>query len=363
MGNVIFDRVTVGNKKNIIFSVDELTVPSEHIIAVVGAKDVGKTEFINLLIGKEKAMHGSVTVDGGAVPSLDKHELFYVDESTYLPAFSSVSAIMDKFQKEYPSFSREVAEKYLSAMQIPTLKVNYRNFNRMVQCAINCIMAIASRAKVTVFDQPCRDLNLKLRAMMSAFAKEDFAEMPRTMIISSNIAIDVDKVADYVVYLRNKKVMFGMPYEDVDKFAVGLLGNGDIIKQYTEEENTFYHYKKSDGLVQALVRNNLTPEQKQALALNGVITQYVNLVNFHAYIVKEAFGLDEITRSGQDATQVEDKKAHSKHNLNLKKSKKKGGVTLIAKETTSGDSSKTIKEEKKETFGEKLKRILTTDLF
>lgn len=362
MGNVIFDRVTVGNKKNILFSVDELTVPSEQIIAVVGAKDVGKTEFINLLIGKEKAMHGSVTVDGEAVSLIDKHELFYVDESTYLPAYSSVNALMDKFQKEYPSFSREVAEKYLDAMQIPTTKVNYRNFNRMVQCAINCIMAIASRAKVTVFDQPCRDLNLKLRAMMYAFAKEDFAELPRTMIISSNIAIDVDKVADYVVYLRNKKALFGLPYEEVDKYAVGLLGKDEVIKQYTEEENIFYRNKKSDGLVQVVVRNNLTPDQKQSLALNGVITQYVNLVNFHAYIVKEDFGLDELAKSGKDAMQVEDKKAHSKHNTNLKKSKQKGGVTLIAKETTS-DTQKPMKQEKKETFGEKLKRILTTDLF
>ncbi len=357
MGNVIFDKVIVGNKKNIALTVDELTVPSEQIIAVVGAKGGGKTEFIDLLIGREKPVSGSLTKDGVAMKPLERSELFYVDETTYMPAYSNLTALMDKFQKEYPSFSREVAEKCFEAMQIPTTKVNYRNFNRMAQVAINCIFAIASRAKVTVFDQPCRNMNLKLRAMMYAFAKEDFEEVPRTMIISSNIAFDVDGVADYVVYLRKNKALFGMPYGEVDKYAVGLLGKGEVIKQYAGDVETFYNHKMSDGLVQVVVKNDLTLDQKQSLALNGVISQYVNLVNLHAYIVKEDFGLDDIAENEEQETAKA--KAGGKQG---KKSKGNASVTMIAKDSTGDGAAKPKKEEKKETFGEKLKRILTTPL-
>lgn len=358
MGNVILNNIKLpAKKKEVGLNISELSIPMENIVAVVGAKDCGKTDFLNVLCGKVHPANGTVTLEDGA---LGKGDLAFVDAETYQPAFLTVKELIDKTEKEYPNFSREVAEKYINAMQIPMEKIRYRNFHRRVQCAINCILAIASRAKITVFDQPCRNMHLKLRDMLYKFAKEDFLEVKRTFFITSNIALDIDEVATYVVYLRNKSVVFNLPYEEVDKFSVGLIGKEDVIRSNIGGSEVFYKAEKEDGLVHMVVQNNMSLDSQQALALSGVISQYVNLVNFHTYVVKQDFGFDEKAKLRAELEKLQEEKREEKLE---KQAKKKGkNVAIVAKDDVTSTVSSQKVQENKETFMEKLKRIMTTPL-
>lgn len=360
MSNIIFKNVRLGNKKSACFSIDDMIFPLEKIVAVLGAKDVGKTEFMELLTGKVKPYSGTITYEDENMAIKSKSDLFFVDDKTYLPAYSSLNALMEKYEKEYPAFSKETAVKYFEKMEIPVEKYHYRNFDRKVQDAINCIFAIAARTKYTVLDQPCRNLNLKLRAMIYEFAKEDYELCPRTIIISSNIGIDIDSVASQVVYIRAKKALYNLPYDEVDKFAVGLLGKRDVIDSVTKNLETFYSNELEDDMKQVIIRNELSFEMKQDLALKGVITQYVNMINFHGYIVKEDFGLDELARAGTYAADIADNKAHNRATRRIKEGAPKA---IIARQQNPQSVAGRITEQKKETFMEKLKRILTSDLF
>ena len=354
MGNLVFSNVKINQtKKDIGLDIPELRLPLDNIIAVVGAKAAGKSNFLDVISGKIHAQSGTVTFD----EPLNKGDLFYVSSTTYEPEFSTVKDLMDKTEKEYPNFSRDVALKYFNAMEIPVDKIKYRNFNRMVQTAINCILAIASRARITMLDQPCRNMHMKLREMLYGFAKEDYEEFKRTIFISSNIAIDIDNFVSYVVYLRKGEVVFGMPYEEVDSFAVGLLGRNEVIKEYAGRAEVFYSANEENNLVHKIVSNNLSLDAMKQLQLNGVITQYVNLVNFHTYVVKEDFGFEEKARIREEEEKLKAEKRAAKQNK-----KKKKNVTMVAK--TDDVSAANVKklEENKETFGEKLKRILTTPL-
>ncbi len=354
MGNVIFSNVKLNQtKKNIGLDIRDMSLPLDNIIGVVGAKTSGKSNFLDVLSGKIHPQSGTITFDDG---ELNKGDLFYVSSQTYEPSFSTIKDLMDKIEKDYPNFSRDVAIKYFTAMEIPTEKIMYRNFDRRVQSAINCILAIASRARITILDQPCRNMHMKLREMLYGFAKEDYEEFKRTILISSNIALDIDKIATHVVYLRQGKLVFSLPYEEVDSFAVGLLGRNEVIKEYASRAEVFYSANAENNLVHKVVRNTLPLDAMKSLQLNGVITQYVNLVNFHTYVVKEDFGFEEEARIREEEERIKAEKKAAKRSKKQPKN-----VTLVAK-TDDVTSSKPVKQEEKESFGEKLKRILTTPL-
>lgn len=354
MGNVVFSNVKLNKtKKDIGLDIHELTLPLDNIVGVVGAKASGKTNFLDVLSGKIHPQGGTVSFD----VLLNKGDLFYVSSQTYEPGFSTIKDLVDKTEKEYPNFSRDVAIKYFTAMEIPTEKIMYRNFDRRVQSAINCILAIASRARITIFDQPCRNMHMKLREMLYGFVKEDYEEFKRSIFISSNIAVDIDTIANYIVYLRQGNLVFSLPYEEVDSFAVGLLGRNEVIKEYASRVEVFYSANEEDNLVHKIVRNVLPLDAMKSLQLNGVITQYVNLVNFHTYVVKEDFGFEEKARIREEEERIRLEKKAAKQGKNKQKN-----VTLVAKTDDVSASTTQIKKEDKESFGEKLKRILTTPL-
>lgn len=354
MGNIIFRNVRLGSAKEPKFVIDELEMPLNKIVAVVGAKDVGKTFFLHLIAKKENPVEGEITFDNPDEALEYKHELVYLDDKRYLPGFMTLDVIMDKLAEEYPNFSKDIALKYFDAMNIPTDKYKYRNFDRKVQVAINCIMAIACRAKFTVFDQPCKGFSLQLREMIYDFLKEDCEEFKRTVVISSNVAVDIDKVAEQVVYIRGQRVLFNLPYDETDKFAIGLLGKEDVVNRMIHDAPTFYSHKQKDDLLQVIVSDDFNPSLKQEMALNGIITQYVNLVNLHGYIVKQDFNIDEMLRlEAEKQTNIKNQ---------TRKGKKNQPTAIIAK-ADKDTANKPIKEEKKESFGEKLKRILNSDIF
>ena len=66
MGNVIINNVKLpATKKELGLIINELTFPTDNIIAVVGAKDCGKTDLLNVVCGKVHPAGATVTFEDG----------------------------------------------------------------------------------------------------------------------------------------------------------------------------------------------------------------------------------------------------------------------------------------------------------
>ena len=97
MGNIIFNNVKINKtKKDIGLDIDNLTIPCDSMIAVVGSRTCGKSNFLGVLSGKIHPQSGSVTFEDGA---LNKGDLFICTAKTYLSGFDTVKDIVEKTSK------------------------------------------------------------------------------------------------------------------------------------------------------------------------------------------------------------------------------------------------------------------------
>jgi len=201
---------------NILKSVS-LQVPPGGIYGLLGRNGAGKTTCIRLLVGLLKPEKGSVSVlaeDPLLWNSSVSQRLGYMGESGFLPGNITGKRLISWTKKLYPQWDEVLEKRLVEIFRLNLLcRISFLSLGQQRQLAF--LLAVAFRPAVLILDEPAANLDVVARRQFLEEITALARESETTVLFSSHILSDVERVADRVGILSNGSLLVDEPLDDL----------------------------------------------------------------------------------------------------------------------------------------------------
>jgi ABC-2 type transport system ATP-binding protein len=209
-----------------------LTVEPGAVTGLLGRNGAGKTTLLRIITGLEFPTTGEVRVFGAAPAengAVLRRMVFVREEQAY-PDFRVGHAIRVA-SWFYPNWSAELAGQLLADFELP-LSRRMRRLSRGMRSAVGIVIGLAARAELTVFDEPYAGLDAVARQLFYDRLLADFAEHPRTIVLSTHLIDEVADLLEHVVMLDHGRVALDTPAEEIRGTAMTVTGPAIAVEQF-----------------------------------------------------------------------------------------------------------------------------------
>ncbi|EOO18532.1 MULTISPECIES: ATP-binding cassette domain-containing protein [Bacillus cereus group] len=253
-------------------AVNEVTISLEEhkIYGLLGRNGAGKTTLLNILAGQIISSSGSVAVFGENVFENSKamRSICFVRVKEEAPLSYKVKEIFKLCNMFYKNWNQKYAEELAGKFQL-NMKEKYHKLSHGMQTVVGIIQGLASRAPITIFDEPTTGLDAAHRELFYSLLLEDYGEYPRTIILSTHLVEEVTHVIEDVIIIKEGRLVVQSSVEDllqqghiisgkkdkVDAFSINkkvinreVYGNKGIAVIWEEFTNEDYYFLEKEGL-------------------------------------------------------------------------------------------------------------------
>jgi ABC-2 type transport system ATP-binding protein len=194
-----------------------LEIPVGSVTALVGPNGAGKTTLLQLAVGLSRPSAGTVRVLGYS-PLDDARELLprigFVAQEHPLYRGLSVAETLKLGRRLNPSWDDEVAADRIDQLGLPLgQKVGSMSGGQQAQVALT--LALAKRPELLLLDEPVASLDPLARREFLQSVMEAVAETELTVVLSSHIVADLERVCDHIVILSQAHTQLAAPIDEV----------------------------------------------------------------------------------------------------------------------------------------------------
>jgi len=200
------------------------TVPGGTITGLLGRNGAGKTTLLRILAGQEFPSSGEVLVHG-ARPAENEpvlRRLVFVREDQTYPDFK-VRHALRVASWFYPRWNAELADDLLAAFELPPGRA-VKKLSRGMRSALGIVIGLAARAEVTMFDEPYAGLDAVARQIFYDRLLADYAEHPRTILLSTHLIDEASGLLERVVVIDRGRIVLTADADDLRGVATAVTG-------------------------------------------------------------------------------------------------------------------------------------------
>jgi ABC-2 type transport system ATP-binding protein len=233
-----------------------LAIPDGHVAALVGPNGAGKTTLLNLAVGLATPTAGTVSVLGGTRPgspaALDG--IAFVAQDAPLHANLSVADTLHLTRNLNRRFDQGYAQARLDELGIPlTRKAGQLSGGQQAQLALT--LALGRRPRLLVLDEPMASLDPLARHDFMATAMTAMADDGVSVVLSSHVLTELERVADYLVLLSRGSVQVAGEVDDLLASHRVLTGPAAEAGRYAERL-AVVHARRGGAQAHLLIRTN-----------------------------------------------------------------------------------------------------------
>lgn len=207
-----------------------LTVPQDTILGLLGRNGAGKTTLMSIIAGQDRASEGQVEVLGHApfehAPTL--RQIIYVRDNQRYPDDYKLHHVLRIAPSFAPNWSVDIAQELVDGFRIPS-RTPIKKMSRGQLSSVAIVLGLASRAPVTLLDEPYLGLDVTGRKLFHTILLRDYEEHPRTVVLSTHLIEESAALLDRVVILDKGKVIVDDETENARDSVVVLSGNSDAV--------------------------------------------------------------------------------------------------------------------------------------
>ena len=201
-----------------------LTLPSGCILGLIGENGAGKSTTIKLLLGMLKPDGGSASVLGADIGGdlrPVKEEIGVVLDEPGLPHMLKAGQIDKIMGSIYKNWSSNDFAALLRRLDLPEDKP-YGDFSRGMKMKMGLAIALAHKPRLLLLDEATSGLDPVVRDDVTDLLLDFTRDEGHSILLSSHIVSDLEKVCDYIAFLHKGKLML-MEEKDVLMSEYGLL--------------------------------------------------------------------------------------------------------------------------------------------
>lgn len=250
-----------------------LTLPSGCIMGLVGENGAGKSTTIRLLLGMAKPDGGEIAVLGGKPDAARKQHLGVVLDEPGLPGALNAVQIGSLMGGIYKNWEPETYSAYLDRLSIPEGK-SFKEFSKGMKMKLALAVALSHGAELLILDEATSGLDPVVRDDILDIFNEFTRDERHSVLISSHIVSDLEKVCDYIAFLHRGKLMLCREKDE-------LLNEYAFVQGAPEEIDGLNPIGRRDGRFgsEAIVRRNVVP--------TGMKTSPITIEDLFVFMAKE----------------------------------------------------------------------------
>jgi ABC-2 type transport system ATP-binding protein len=193
-----------------------LSIPGGHVVGLVGPNGAGKTTLLNLAVGLLAPTAGTIEVLGGK-PAADQAQLTrvgFLPQDSPLYAGLSVAEHLKLGARLNPGWDEGLARDRVDRLDLdPGQKAATLSGGQRAQLALT--LAVAKRPELLILDEPVASLDPLARREFLQDLMEAVAEQELSVVLSSHLVADLERVCDYLIVLIGSRVRVAGPVEEL----------------------------------------------------------------------------------------------------------------------------------------------------
>jgi ABC-2 type transport system ATP-binding protein len=194
-----------------------LEIPRGTVTALVGPNGAGKTTLLRMAIGLTRPTEGSVSVFG-LDPQADADEALprvgFLAQEHPLYAGFTVAEMLRVGGKLNPGWDDEAARERIRRLGL-SLRKKVRSLSGGQRAQVALTLALAKRPELLLLDEPVASLDPLARREFLQSVLEAVAEHDLTVVLSSHIVAELERVCDHLVILAAGRTQLVGPIDEV----------------------------------------------------------------------------------------------------------------------------------------------------
>lgn len=183
----------------------DLKLERGKIIGLVGPNGSGKTTLIKLLNGLLVPTEGEILINGTAPGPETKARVSYLPDNNYLSNWINVEQMIEFYGDFYDDFQSEKAYAMLESLGLDP-KQKFKTMSKGMKEKVQLVLVMSREADLYCLDEPIAGVDPAARDYILRTIITNYAE-GATVLISTHLIADVEKVLDEVVFIRNGEII------------------------------------------------------------------------------------------------------------------------------------------------------------
>lgn len=241
------------------------TLHENEITGLIGRNGSGKTTLFRTLAGHYYPSTGDILLQGQSLldnPGLAQ-QIFYIDEQDNFLSQYTLKKIGQIYQTIYPQFDKVTFERLTSLHQLP-INGKYRSMSKGMQGLFQVILAICSKARYLILDEPFDGLDVIVKKNVIRLLLESLVDTNRSYIISSHNLAELESLIDRALLLKDHTITQDYRLEDMRVTArkVQMVFKTKEIPACIKENSKLLRIQ---GRVVMAIFENYTPELEASI--------------------------------------------------------------------------------------------------
>jgi ABC-2 type transport system ATP-binding protein len=222
-------------------ALDDVTLDIEgpSVTGLLGRNGAGKSTLMRIVAGQEFPSAGTVQVLGASPVENDAvlRRMVLVREDQVFPDFK-VRQVLRVASWFYPNWDSVLAEALLTEFELPANRA-IKKLSRGMRSALGIVVGLAARAEVTLFDEPYAGLDAVARRLFYDRLLADYAEHPRTVVLSTHLIDEVADLLERVVIVDHGRVVLDADADEVRGSATTVSGYAAQVEEFIAGRRTW----------------------------------------------------------------------------------------------------------------------------
>ena len=219
MGEPVIDVSGLTRRFGAMTALDSvsLSLPRGAVYGLVGANGAGKTTLIKHVLGLLRAESGSVRVfglDPVADPQGVLSRIGYLSEENDLPGWMRVGELIRYSRAFYPAWDNAYAEELRQSFALDAA-AKVKELSRGQKARAGLLVALAHRPELLLLDEPSSGLDPVVRRDILEAIMRTIAHEGRTVLFSSHLLEEVERVADHVTMISHGGIALSAPLQAI----------------------------------------------------------------------------------------------------------------------------------------------------
>ncbi|MFD1019385.1 ABC transporter ATP-binding protein [Thalassobacillus hwangdonensis] len=218
-----------------------LTLEANKIYGLLGRNGAGKTTMMQLLAGQISPTSGEVLVNGEK-PFNNRtvlEDICLINESNNFKRRLKIKHVLKIASLFYPKWSQETADRLMKTFKLES-NLNMKGLSKGMESSVGIIIGLASRANITIFDEPYIGLDASARYDFYDALLEEFQQHPRTIILSTHLIDEVSNLFEEIILVREGELMHHKTSEEMTELSIQVTGPKDKVDAFCTGKNVIH---------------------------------------------------------------------------------------------------------------------------
>ena len=242
-------------------------VPQGTIAGLIGENGAGKSTTLHAILGLIRKDRGEISVLGSPIEELQpevRENIGVVFDGTNFSEELTPRRLNKVLKGIYRSWDEDYFFDLLNKLSLPAAK-KIKSFSKGMKAKLSLAAAFAHHPKLLILDEATSGLDPIVRDGILDMFLDFVQDEENSILVSSHITSDLEKVADYIVFIHEGRLIFSKPKDELlESYGIVKWGAAQFDRI---EKQDIVAYRKQDYEWQVLVADRNSAQKKYPKAM------------------------------------------------------------------------------------------------